>query len=200
MLSQQLLKNQVRRTLSRAVTARSGEAVGIRPHVACPPKVFFHSTTQLHFAVRRRRRGQKPNREQHPDDDSPAEGGSKENPLKHVPVLDNAEFSQAANELLTKLETALHPMKAKNGTFVVERCRGDLGEILTIDLGPKDGSYRMEISEEEHVFEYSSPISGKILYMLSARTGEWVGYEDGHDFEGLLVRDLIRQCQGLPIL
>ena len=91
-------------------------------------------------------------------------------------------------------------MKEKNEIFVVERVRAEIGDSLSIDLGPKDGSYKIEVNEEGHLIQYSSPISGSIGYVLSASTGEWVGMEDGHSFEGLLVRDLIRQCQGLPDL
>jgi Frataxin-like domain len=129
-------------------------------------------------------------------DDEPEEPRNR--PLKHAAVEDDVEFVQAASALLDKLEAALAPMKPVNDFFVVERFFGDMGEVLTIDLGPKDGKYRVEMCLEDHIFEYSSPISGKILYVLSAETEEWVGMEDGHAFEGLLVRDLIRQCRGLP--
>lgn len=143
--------------------------------------------------VRRRRRTRLTDKEETSD-------GPAENPLKHEPVTDTLAFCQEASALLTKLQKALEPMKAQNDIFIVKRVDGDIGEILTIDLGPKEGSYRIEISEMEHMFEYTSPISGKVLYVLSNETKEWVGIEDGHLFEGLLVRDLIRQCRGLPNL
>jgi hypothetical protein len=147
----------------------------------------------------RRRRGSPTNSKKtnSTDDDSDP---SRNSPLKHTAIDDDVEFVQAATALLDRLEVGLDPMKAVNDFFEVERFFGDMGEVLTIDLGPKDGKYRVEMSLEDHVFEYTSPISGKILYVLSATTGEWVGMEDGHSFEGLLVRDLIRQCRGLPKL
>jgi frataxin-like iron-binding protein CyaY len=153
----------------------------------------FHSTPQMQMAIRRRRRSTR-NREAEESEEG------YENPLKHEPVVDTTRFCQEASNLLTKLEAALAPMKAKNDIFIVTREDGEIGEILTIDLGPKEGSYRIEFSELEHMFEYSSPISGKLLYILSSETGAWIGAEDGHNFEGLLVRDLIRQCRGLPKL
>ena len=134
------------------------------------------------------------------DEDSEESRNKNTSPLKHASIDDDVEFVQAAVVLLDRLEAGLEPMKAVNDFFEVERFFGDLGEVLTIDLGPKDGKYRVEMSLEDHVFEYSSPISGKILYILSAETGEWVGIDDGHSFEGLLVRDLIRQCRGMPHL
>eukprot|EP00526_Cylindrotheca_closterium_P024646 CAMPEP_0113621888 /NCGR_PEP_ID=MMETSP0017_2-20120614/11201_1 /TAXON_ID=2856 /ORGANISM="Cylindrotheca closterium" /LENGTH=154 /DNA_ID=CAMNT_0000531675 /DNA_START=117 /DNA_END=578 /DNA_ORIENTATION=+ /assembly_acc=CAM_ASM_000147 len=144
----------------------------------------FHSTDPVWMPVRRRRRARQTEKEEKSE-------GPAENPLKHEPVTDSLAFCQEASALLTKLQTALEPMKAQNDTFIVKRVDGDIGEILTIDLGPKEGSYRIEISELEHIFEYTSPISGKVLYVLSNETKEWVGIEDGHSFEGLLVRDLI---------
>ena len=160
----------------------------------------FHATSSTDFPVRRRR-----HRASGGGTTSNGEGDSSssnppENPLKHEAVVNTALFTKEAGDLLTKLERSLESMKAKNEIFIISRKDGDIGEILTIDLGPKDGTYRIEISEQEHMFEYTSPISGKLLYILSADTGEWVGAEDGHLFEGLLVRDLIRQCQGLPNL
>ena len=149
----------------------------------------------MDFAVRRRRR---PSTHKTSQEDSGEEPST--NPLKHIAIDDDVEFVQAASALFDKLEQALAPMKHQNDFFDVERFLGDMGEILSIDLGPKEGKYRIEMSIEDHLCEYSSPISGKVLYVLSAQTGEWVGSEDGHLFEGLLVRDLIRQCRGLPKL
>lgn len=199
-LAQKILKARVQRTFVQEVSSRSAAETVAQSSVLtvrkCPPQRFdFHTTTAVEFPVRRRRRGAK-----HLDKPDDSQGGSNENPLQHPPVKDTAQFCEASLALLEKLEKALEPMKAQNGTFIIERSRGDIGEIMTIDLGPKKGTYRIETSEEEHLFEYTSPISGKLLYILSAVTGEWVGIEDGHQFEGLLVRDLIRQCKGLPKL
>ena len=164
---------------------------------------YFHSSSFPNTPVRRRRRSPTSSggsgTTSRQDEDS--EELRNRSPLAHAPIDDDVEFVQAAVALLDRLEAGLEPMKAPvNDFFKVERFFGDLGEVLTIDLGPKDGKYRVAMSLDDHVFEYSSPISGKILYILSADTGEWVGIEDGHSFEGLLVRDLIRQCRGMPKL
>ena len=174
----------------------------IPSHQPSPPGRFFHVSSRTSFPVRRRRRpsttaSTSPDADHTTADD---DGTASKNPLKHVAVDDDEDFILGANALLDKLEKSVESMKKQNETFVVERFFSDLGEVLTIDLGPKEGKYRIEMSLEDHVFEYSSPISGKILYILSAHSGEWVGIEDGHLFEGIFVRDLIRQCQGLPNL
>eukprot|EP00529_Nitzschia_sp_RCC80_P030929 CAMPEP_0113513010 /NCGR_PEP_ID=MMETSP0014_2-20120614/39631_1 /TAXON_ID=2857 /ORGANISM="Nitzschia sp." /LENGTH=294 /DNA_ID=CAMNT_0000409379 /DNA_START=39 /DNA_END=923 /DNA_ORIENTATION=+ /assembly_acc=CAM_ASM_000159 len=121
-------------------------------------------------------------------------------PIKHPPIQDVQIFRHAASALLDRLETALHPMKSKNEVFVISREDGDIGEIFKLDLGPSVGHYLIEISEDECLMQYSSPISGQILYFLSDSTNEWLAVDDGHSFEGIFVRDLIRQCQGLPNL
>ena len=121
-------------------------------------------------------------------------------PIQHPPIQDTQIFRHAASALLDKLETALHPMKSKNEVFVISREDGDIGEIFKLDLGPSVGHYLIEISEDECLMQYSSPISGRILYFLSGSTNEWIAVDDGHSFEGIFVRDLIRQCQGLPNL
>ena len=173
---------------------------------ACPTTVcrkWFHSSNPSSFPIRRRRRGDTPIESNGSvDGTTVADSGGdfNRNALQHQPVQDTQIFQEAVNALFDKLERALTPMKAKNDTFIITRSQGDMGEIFQLDLGPKEGSYQIYVSEEEHVFEYSSPISGKILYCLSASTGNWVGVDDGNAFEGILVRDLIRQCQGLPNL
>mmetsp|Transcript_46645 Transcript_46645/g.113662 ORF Transcript_46645/g.113662 Transcript_46645/m.113662 type:complete len:300 (+) Transcript_46645:84-983(+) len=121
-------------------------------------------------------------------------------PMKHPPIQDVQIFRHAASALLDKLETALHPMESKNEVFVISREDGDIGETFKLDLGPAVGHYLIEISEDECLMQYSSPISGQILYFLSGSTNEWLAVDDGHSFEGIFVRDLIRQCQGLPNL
>ncbi|KAG7355930.1 hypothetical protein IV203_000616 [Nitzschia inconspicua] len=162
------------------------------------PRRSFHSSGMQSFPIRRRRRGDNRIGEAATQEDTTS--GPRSNPLQHTPVRDVLLFRQAASDLFDKLERALLPMKAKNDPFILSRSHGEIGEIFKLDLGPKEGFYQLEISEQECVFEYSSPISGKILYCLSSTTGEWVGLVDGNAFEGILVRDLIRQCQGLPDL
>ena len=178
--------------------------------VACHKSRAFHSSVhsnfrsspQLMLPVRRRRRGTARKTEPRADDASSEEDdGMSTLERMHSPVSDTYEFSQAATRLLDKIEQAVEPMKAYNEFFNTKRSDGEIGEMFTIDLGPKVGIYQMEISQEECVFEYSSPISGKLLYCLSSATGEWVNTDDGHQFEGILVRDLLRSnCIGLPKL
>lgn len=43
-----------------------------------------------------------------------------------------------------------------------------------------------------------SPLSGLFTYVYNASAEEWVGNEDGHSLLGMLTRDWIRQCRGVP--
>eukprot|EP00534_Pseudo-nitzschia_fraudulenta_P014399 CAMPEP_0201241658 /NCGR_PEP_ID=MMETSP0852-20130820/34972_1 /ASSEMBLY_ACC=CAM_ASM_000632 /TAXON_ID=183588 /ORGANISM="Pseudo-nitzschia fraudulenta, Strain WWA7" /LENGTH=151 /DNA_ID=CAMNT_0047538019 /DNA_START=165 /DNA_END=617 /DNA_ORIENTATION=+ len=149
--------------------------------------------------VRRRRRGSSRKIETPADDSSSEETDGTTLERLHKPVNNSVEFSKAASRLLDKIERAMEPMKSNNEVFITKRADGDIGEMFTIDLGPKIGLYQIEFSQDEHVFEYSSPISGKLLYCLSSSTGDWINIDDGHNFDGILVRDLLRSnCIGLP--
>jgi len=166
-------------------------------------KSNFHSSARVLLAVRRRRRGTARKIETPDGDSTTSDENDSTTTLQriHAPVTNSTEFSKAASHFLDKIEQAVEPMKSNNEIFMTKRSDGELGEIFTIDLGPKIGLYQIEMSQDEHVFEYSSPISGKLLYCLSSMTGEWVNIDDGHQFEGILVRDLLRSnCIGLPKL
>jgi frataxin-like iron-binding protein CyaY len=120
----------------------------------------------------------------------------------HVAVKDPEVFRQEADKLLKKLEAALRPMKKHNDVFhitLTPRNHYSSG-TLTLELKPEDGMYRLEVNDEACLVHMTSAISGHYNYVLSASTGEWVDEKDGHALEGMLVRDLIRQCNGLPDL
>jgi hypothetical protein len=50
------------------------------------------------------------------------------------------------------------------------------------------------------VVTLQSPLSGSFMYVYNPSTKEWVGNEDGHSLLGMLTRDWIRQCNGVPDL
>jgi hypothetical protein len=77
----------------------------------------------------------------------------RRNALQHPPVRDAIRFRQAASDLFDKLERSLIPMKAKNDPFRITRSRGEMGDVFQLDLGPKEGIYQPQISEEECIFE-----------------------------------------------
>jgi Frataxin-like domain len=122
--------------------------------------------------------------------------------------MDPVEFRKASVALLDKLYEALLPMKEVNDPFFLSRGydSSDVGggEFILIELGPLHGQYMIKVVVEQCILIFQSPLSGQYDYYLankySEKPGEWISSQDRHNFEGLLVRDLIRQCKGLPNL
>lgn len=83
-----------------------------------------------------------------------------------------------------------------------------VGDYLWIDLGPVHGQYTIQADEAMQIIILLSPISGQRVYRYDNHESEsrpddpnrWMCTDDGHVLEGLLVRDLIRQIQGVPNL
>jgi frataxin-like iron-binding protein CyaY len=127
---------------------------------------------------------------------------TEERVAPHVAVKDTNVFRHEADKLLVKIESALRPMKKYNEVFnitLTPRSHDQSGS-LTLELAPDDGTYSLKVDDETMRVVFQSATSGQYSYVLSASTGEWVDEKDGHLFVGLLVRDLIRQCNGLPAL
>lgn len=127
---------------------------------------------------------------------------AEERAAPHVAVTDPNVFRHEADKLLVKIESALRPMEKYNKLFTITHTprNHDQSGSLTLELAPDDGTYSLEVDDEAMRMVFQSAKSGQYSYVLSASTGEWVDEKDGHSFEGMLVRDLIRQCHGLPAL
>ena len=77
------------------------------------------------------------------------------------------------------------------------------GEYLLIDLGPVHGQYTLQADDHQSsniLVQMQSPLSGVIPYRYNVSTREWRSVVDNHHLVGMLVRDLIRQIQGVPNL
>jgi frataxin-like iron-binding protein CyaY len=165
----------------------------------------FHATCTLRFPIKRRRRPIAESRETQ----EKIQWGDEQTTLdsfRHSPVMNPEEFNAAAKALLEKLWTALKPLEYPvNENLVLTRgYEPDMGDYILVDLGfgtsGSSGQYTIQVQNDQQVLSFASPISGQVTYILSQKTNEWVGEDDGHRFEGLLVRDLIRQCKGVPNL
>jgi frataxin-like iron-binding protein CyaY len=126
-----------------------------------------------------------------------------------------ADFEPNARLFLDKINAAMQPLIPINENMIVTRgeehpeLSGDdeeldesivYGPFLLIDLGPVHGQYTLTADTLQGVLLFQSPISGQRHYRMHATSGEWCCVQDGHNLEGLLVRDLIRQIQGVPNL
>jgi len=152
----------------------------------------FHQSANLNFASavtsrpRRRKRG----------GSSSVDSSATKDSSRPVVVKDLSTFIPASEDFLEKIEQALKPMEKANEVFIVTRKPG----LLRIELAPGLGNYTLEVTESESCLYMQSPLSGKFGYVLCGKTGKWISSIDGHALEGMLVRDLIRQCNGLPDL
>jgi hypothetical protein len=113
-------------------------------------------------------------------------------------VKDKALFLKISNEFLTKTAKALEPMKAYNEVFNIHISTNEQGEKLTISLKPSEGQYVLQVDNDMFTLSLLSPMSGSYTYVLCQQTHEFIGMVDDHSLEGMLVRDLIRHCNGLP--
>jgi len=179
-----------------------------------------YNSTSATFALlaRRRKRGGRDNvimgpppKKSENEDDEPTSSRSMDKVVK-----DPEKFQTAAIALLEKLHKSLKPLERINDNMFVTRGdagdREDLdhdeeeasdmfvrGEYLRVDLGAVDGEYTIHVDKSLHNVVLSSPISGIYFYHLTY-AGEFLCLQDGHNLEGIFVRDLIRQIKGVPKL
>ena len=161
------------------------------------PRNILLLDRSLSSKVRRRRRSKNaPTPSKSQDSASDEERASINKPSSTV--NDQDVFSKYATDFLNRAEIALEPMKPQNEVFNIVRSSNEEGENLTISLKPGEGRYVFQVSDESCTLTLTSPMSGSYTYVLCAFTGKFIGMEDGHACEGMLVRDLIRHCYGVP--
>jgi Frataxin-like domain len=105
--------------------------------------------------------------------------------------------STAAPEAETAATTAIEPDSDDDDDETDQ-------DVLYLDLGPVHGAYTLQVDYSISRVLLTSPLSGSLLYYCSQEAGSddyaWRSEDDGHVLQGLLVRDLIRQIQGVPQL
>lgn len=206
MLLLRLSRAALQRRPAASLLGCSISSIQFAPFYNTANVAWYHATPNSSAPPLRRSRGTAPtintsNLNQEPSSPVGREETNVSASSRHEPVTNSDHFLIASELLLDRLELALQPMRSKNEVFVVTKTyRHDGASSLSIHLKPEHGTYVIQVDMENLRIQYSSPISGQFLYMLSAMTHEWVGDPDFHSLEGMLVRDLIRQCQGLPDL
>jgi hypothetical protein len=177
---------------------------------ASPVVRWFHVSSACE-ATRRRRRGgilplprDKDDEDDDNDGDDDSSSGATATPRQRIRRLkEPVAFEEQATMLLDTIFQALQPLQAINDPFILTRARDpDVGngEYILLELGPLHGQYTIQIDPEDCLIYLQSPISGGIHYFKSLDDDEWRSVDDGHIFQGMLVRDLIRQIQGVPKL
>jgi len=156
--------------------------------------------------------------------DSPVENNSFASPARHSADLSPEEFLAVSTRLLDRVQSAITQLKDCNdGLEVIRYPPSDLAgpnkhgmshmaEQLSIQIKPSEdlfwggGTYLLSVhldrvnsaNKRGGFVTLRSPLSGTYTYTWKASTKEWVGDEDGHSLLGMLTRDWIRQCAGVP--
>lgn len=113
-------------------------------------------------------------------------------------IRDRDEFRRKARECLALLHDKLLPMEALNDTFILSLL--DDSSLLEVKLRPDLGKFTLAMNDEGCVLDLTSPKSGGFEYVFCTNTESWRGKNDGHDLNGMIVRDFIQLCHGVPDL
>ncbi|KAG7380998.1 hypothetical protein PHYPSEUDO_006551 [Phytophthora pseudosyringae] len=123
----------------------------------------------------------------------PAAGGVRRRRLK--PKMPKDKFAALSTEFLDRVQSAMEPLHPPvNDEFQLQR--DDNGELV-IRTNAKE--FVVKVLSSKQQIEFSSPVSGLRTYQWNAMTKRWEDEVDSHDIEGLLTRDLMRFCAGIPL-
>uniref|UniRef100_A0AAV1UMF6 Uncharacterized protein n=1 Tax=Peronospora matthiolae TaxID=2874970 RepID=A0AAV1UMF6_9STRA len=105
------------------------------------------------------------------------------------------KFAALSTKFLDRVQTAMEPLYPPiNGDFQLRR---DKKDALVIRTNAQEFVIQVQSSEQQ--IEFVSPVSGLLTYRWNAMTKRWEDETDSHDIEGLLTRDLMRFCAGIPL-
>jgi frataxin-like iron-binding protein CyaY len=126
------------------------------------------------------------------------------------------DFNSKATEVLKQIYNALIPIINMNNGYKLYFISSDndnndnnkindninditdlQGKELILEAGNR-GSYIFRIDKQYQFLIVTSPTSGVYQYNYSIPDGYWLSIIDGHDMRGLVTRDLLRHCTGLP--
>ena len=110
--------------------------------------------------------------------------------------IDPVQFRIKAEEFLKELDEKLRPMQDWNEYFEILL----RPSVLEVQLRPDLGAFALNIDYEQLTLELTSPKSGTFTYIYCLEKERWRGKDDGHDLKGMLVRDIIQLCNGVPDL
>eukprot|EP00937_MAST-01D_sp_MAST-1D-sp2_P007646 g7646.t1 len=106
-----------------------------------------------------------------------------------------AAFAELARGQLARVCSCVDALRASNPSFTCTHdAEAKSGE--RVDIACEDLRLELVAKVEKQQIQVFSTVSGVLDYKIAG--GKWVGVADGHDMEGLLMRDLLRVCVGCP--
>ncbi|KAF0698615.1 Aste57867_10772 [Aphanomyces stellatus] len=122
-------------------------------------------------------------------------GGTTPRKRSVQPLLRPEQFNALSATFLDRVEQAIEPLHPPmNEVFRVTRASNP--DSLTIALAAHE--FTLQVLGKRQKIELVSPISGSRTYIYNTKTTRWEDETDAHDIEGLLTRDLMRLCSGVP--
>ncbi|EQC37774.1 hypothetical protein SDRG_04801 [Saprolegnia diclina VS20] len=114
---------------------------------------------------------------------------------QHKKTLTPDKFKALSLAFLDKVEAAVAPLLPPvNENFVVQRTTSPPKLVLQTTTH----EFEIAVLAKPQKIEFTSPISGLRTYIYNGKTQRWEDETDRHDVEGLLTRDLMRTCTGIP--
>lgn len=72
---------------------------------------------------------------------------------------------------------------------------------MEICLGTDKGSYMLSVDDKQQLLQVFSPVSSNVYrYKYDMNNQQWIDQSDGHILLELLVREIMRVCNGMPSL
>jgi frataxin-like iron-binding protein CyaY len=111
------------------------------------------------------------------------------------PIDLGSNFKDESSKLFVSIKRALQPLVPLNEGFQLQD--EDATGSFWLDMGVK-GCYVFSKDFDNEQVNVQSPVSGMFAYYFDAETKTWLSRADGHDFRGLVTRDILRHCIGCP--
>jgi len=112
----------------------------------------------------------------------------------HEPITGD-EFRARATRALENIRIGFENLQSDNKNLVLS---AESEWDITAHLAGSDIKFSVEIDPKKFLLTFTSPESGGRTYYLDSRSDRWRDQLDGHGFDGLLTRDVMRHVYGVP--
>lgn len=114
---------------------------------------------------------------------------------KAAPQKEPYDFKKFCERELTVIEKALSPLLKSNPGYEISR---PAPGQLKVFVGDSRGMYSFTADHPLGCLAVISPVSGIHKYGYDQEQDAWVSLDDRHDLRGIITRDFLRHCIGLP--